>query len=125
VAGGAGLTGSVSVQPGLMAGETAYPSKSGSCLYDAGRHVALVPVQVEGRGEGAMTFHVTATVAQQASGDQLVQTAVTDIPYPASAHGHLGTWVQIPLDQAAWQAGATECRVRWTMTPGAWFPNDD
>jgi hypothetical protein len=119
------MTGSVSLQPGLMAGETAYPSKSGSCLYDAGRHVALVPVQVRGRGEGAMTFHVTATVAKQAPGGQAVQTAVTDIPYPASAHGHLGTWVQIPLDQAAWQAGATDCWVRWTMTPGAWFPNDD
>jgi hypothetical protein len=98
---------------------------SDSCFYDTERRAVLVPIHVRGRGEGAMTFHVTATIASDADGvDGVVKSVVSDVPFQGTMRIE-GIWLRIPLDHATWNGGATNCRVRSTRTPGAWFSNDD
>jgi hypothetical protein len=133
VAGVAGQHGSVSLGTEELKSQQRWPNDlapksdiSDTCFYDTERHAVLVPIEVRGGG-GGMTFRVTATVAKGSSGvdgDAVVKSAVSDVPFQGTMRSE-GIWVRIPLDHATWNGGATNCRVSWTMTPGAWFSNDD
>jgi hypothetical protein len=132
VPGAAGQRGSVSLSPRdledqRMTAGLKSTDISDSCFYDTERAAVFVPILVRARGEGAMTFHVTATIAKGADGVHrggVVKSVVSDEPFLGTM-GTPGIWVSIPLDHATWNGGATHCRVSSTMTPGAWFSNDD
>jgi hypothetical protein len=132
VPGVVGQRGSVSLEPEWLREQQRWPNVlaprdiSDSCFYDTERGAVLVPIEIRG-GDGGMTFHVTATVANDSGGVDgggLVKSAVSDVSFQG-AMGTTGTWVRIPLDHATWNGGVTNCGASWTMTPGAWFPNDD
>jgi hypothetical protein len=71
-----------------------------------------------------VTLHVTAAVTSHRGGDTTVTSAVRDEPIRVGNTS--GSWVHIPVDASPWAGGSAECAVtKWTMTPGAWLPNDD
>lgn len=94
---------------------------SDTCAFHGG--IAHVPVHVAVHAPGAVTLHITATVSNRRTGDDTVASATQDLAVDASVAGE---WLRIPLDEALWRDGANNCAVTgWTMTPGAWFPDDD
>jgi hypothetical protein len=94
-----------------------------ACIYVSELGVAKIPVAINIHGDGAVTFHTTATVSQHG---RLLASVETD--YPAQSTGGLDlNYVAVPVAQDQFDgAGALTCGVTsTTSTPGAWFPNDD
>jgi hypothetical protein len=93
---------------------------SRTCIYKRDLGTVYVPVRLSVRGNGAVTLHVTATVSD---GNDVVATVTQDFPMEST---NMGTFVDIPLEEAVWRQGSNDCAVTdWTMSPGAWFWNDD
>jgi hypothetical protein len=115
----------------------ARPDASPSCYFEADGYTpeggrAIVPFRIVGPTDGgAATVHLTAKVAnfpdgldgeQSDGGDGAVAATATRV-FPLQDGLNWG--ITVPLSRAAWDAGANDCTLNWTSTPGAWFPNDD
>jgi hypothetical protein len=127
-----GVSGSLSAD--ALVGET---DASSSCFYPPGRKVVIVPIVLTARTEGALTFAVTATITNRPDGydgdeydggdGKVVASVNSDVPYDGRSMKNkpMIWYLNIPLSEAKWLAGTNDCAMRWSMTPGAWFPNHD
>jgi hypothetical protein len=105
---------------------------SRTCAYSPERGTVDVPVHLFVSAGGAVTIHVTANVLNLPDGADASQydggsvDAIASVTQDFAMSNGMGTYVHVPLDQAAWQDGANDCAISgWTVTDGAWFSNDD